>query len=196
MRNIISTCVATAFTSFLGASVGLAHAETPASQTQGTQASGKSMGTLSTTSTSSGSSGTSGDSAASSKSKPVARNEMAKPTAVFMLVPIEIANSESAKKEGCWAKVYDKENFMGDQLLVMGPNAIADMDQVGLFGQSWEDRVESVELGPKATLTVYDNENYKDMVKQFEPGQRIADVSKRTGFFDEFSSIKLECKKT
>lgn len=42
-------------------------------------------------------------------------------------------------------------------------------------------------------VTVFDNEFFEDQVVRINPGLRLPDLSKRTGFFDEFASIKIDC---
>ncbi len=113
---------------------------------------------------------------------------------VVMLVPIAIATKDNSMKSGCWARIYSGTNYSGDTLTLTGPLAIADMS--GPFGLNWDDKVDSVEIGPKATLTVFDNEQFRDQVAQFKPGQKVADISKPLGFFDEFASVRLTCAKT
>lgn len=110
---------------------------------------------------------------------------------VMVLMPAEVAAQENAVKQGCWAKIWDRENYAGDSLTLAGPVAVANMS--GPFGLNWDDKVNSIETGSKTTVTVYDNAAYRDQVAQFKPGQKVADVSKKLGFFDEFASIKLEC---
>lgn len=112
---------------------------------------------------------------------------------VMVLMPADVFAKETSTKQGCWAKIYDGENYTGDSLTLSGPVALADMS--GPFGLNWDDKVRSIELGSKATMTVYDNVAYKDQVAQFKPGQKIPDISKKLGFFDEFASIKLACAK-
>lgn len=112
---------------------------------------------------------------------------------VMVLMPADVFAKETSTKQGCWARIYDRDNYAGDSLTLSGPVALADMS--GPFGLNWDDKVRSIELGSKATMTVYDNVAYKDQVAQFKPGQKIPDISKKLGFFDEFASIKLECAK-
>ncbi|MDQ1815651.1 beta/gamma crystallin domain-containing protein [Massilia sp. CCM 9210] len=116
------------------------------------------------------------------------------PATVFMLVPVDVAPRENAMKSGCWARVYSGTDYSGDTLTLTGPVSIADMS--GPFGLNWDDRVDSVELGPKATMTVFDNEQFRDQVAQFKPGQKVPDISRKLGFFDEFASVRLSCSKT
>lgn len=112
---------------------------------------------------------------------------------VFMLVPVDLAAKEGTTKGGCWARIYDGENYMGDALTLAGPISLADM--TGPFGLNWDDRVNSVEIGPKATLTVYDNEGFRNQVGQFKSGQKVPDISRKLGFFDEFASVRMTCSK-
>lgn len=113
---------------------------------------------------------------------------------IYLLVPVETAANDSAMKNGCWARLYSRDNYSGDMLTLVGPTSLPDMDSSGFFGLNWDDRVESLELGPKATMTVYDNENYRDQIAQFKAGQRTANVSRRVGLFDEFASLRLDCQ--
>lgn len=112
---------------------------------------------------------------------------------VFMLVPVDLAAKESSTKGGCWAKIYDGENYMGDTITLAGPISLADMS--GPYGLNWDDRVNSIEIGPKATLTVFDNEGFRDQVGQFKSGQKVPDITKKLGFFDEFASVRMTCSK-
>lgn len=114
---------------------------------------------------------------------------------VWLLVPVEASANDSGIRNGCWARIWTRENFTGDALTITGPNNIPDLDQTRLFGLDWDDRVRSVELGAKASMTVFDNENYRDLVTQFKPGQRVPDVSKRTCFFEELASLKIDCQR-
>lgn len=116
------------------------------------------------------------------------------PEMVFMLVPIAVAAKDNSMKSGCWARIYSGPNYTGDTLTLTGPVSLADMS--GPFGLNWDDKVDSLEMGPKATLTVFDNEGFRDQVGLFKPGQKVADISKRLGFFDEFASVRLSCAKT
>lgn len=112
-------------------------------------------------------------------------------SSVLLLIPVNAPEQNQWMKKGCWAKFYDSQNYGGDNLTLMGPVDMADM--TGPFGIDWKGKVSSVETGPKARVLVYDNENFKDLVSTFKPGQKSPDVSKKMGFFDEFSSVKITC---
>lgn len=113
------------------------------------------------------------------------------PTVSYVMVPVAAPEGKNWMKKGCWAKFHDNENFTGDMLTLMGPVDMPDMK--GPFGIDWKGKISSVETGPKARVMVYDNENYNDLVATFKPGQKSKEVSKKLGFFDEFSSLKILC---
>lgn len=96
-------------------------------------------------------------------------------------------------RNACGAKAYGRERFSGNVLTLTGPIGLDNMS--GPSGLNWDDRVNCIATRPKATVTVYDNEDYCGRVAQFKPRQRIADLSKRMGYFDEFASVRVDCQK-
>lgn len=116
---------------------------------------------------------------------------LGKPPVSFLIVPIKTPEHNAWMKKGCWAKFYDNTNFTGDMLTLIGPVDMTDM--AGPFGIDWKGKITSVESGSAARVLVYDNEGFKDLVATFKPGQKVSDVSKKLGFFDEFSSLKITC---
>lgn len=115
------------------------------------------------------------------------------PAFVYMMVPVEVANKDNSLRSGCWARIYSGTNYTGDTLTLAGPLSLAAMS--GPYGLNWDDRVDSVVVGPKATLTVYDDENYREQVAVFSSGRSVPDISRPLGFFDEFKSVRLTCTK-
>jgi hypothetical protein len=143
--------------------------------------------------------GTNGQTSANGQAGTMAKTDAAsqktKLPVILFLVPTERSNRDISTKNGCWAKFYGGTNYTGDMLNLIGPVSIDDMNKVGPFGIDWKNKIRSLETGKAATLTVYDNVNYRDQVGQFNPGRKVSEVSKVVGFFDEFSSVKLTCSK-
>ncbi len=108
---------------------------------------------------------------------------------VLVLVPPRV--SLNIMTEGCWARLYDRENFEGSSLMLAGPINLAQM--IGPFGHNWEDKVRSLELGPKANLTIYDNRNFRDQDVFISTDKKVSDMSKKMGFLDNFRSMMLTC---
>lgn len=160
-----------------------------ASGTTGSTGTGATSGTMGA----SGAAGTGTAAGAGQKGQPTTGRAAGTTPHVFVLIPADMAAKETSAKRGCWAKIYDRENYMGDSLTLTGPISLADM--AGPFGLNWDDRVNSIEIGPKATLTVFDNEGFRDQVGQFKSGQKVPDISKKLGFFDEFASVRMTCSK-
>ncbi len=109
---------------------------------------------------------------------------------VIIMVPVQVSN-DLARDKGCWVKLYNEEGFRGDSLMLVGPINLAQM--IGPFGFNWEDKVRSVETGPKANLTIYDNRNFRDQDNFISASKKVPDMSKKMGFLDNFRSMMLSC---
>lgn len=109
---------------------------------------------------------------------------------VIVMVPIQVSN-DLAMDKGCWVKLYDKKDYQGDSLMLVGPINLAQM--IGPFGFSWEDKVRSLEVGANANLTIYDNRNFRDQDNFISAGKKVPDMSKKMGFLDNFRSMMLSC---
>jgi len=92
---------------------------------------------------------------------------------------------------GCWARLYDRENFRGDSLTVVGPVLLANARIGSRF--EWGRHYDSVEVGPKATLIVFDNENFRQHTATLKPSDRIADLDAKLTKFENIRSLKLDC---
>ncbi|MDN5752986.1 MAG: hypothetical protein L0H15_06860 [Nitrosospira sp.] len=108
---------------------------------------------------------------------------------VLVMVPPRV--SLNMMTEGCWAKLYDKENFQGDSLLLAG--RINWPHMIGPRGYNWEGNVRSIETGPKANLTLYDNRHFQDQDVFIGAGKRVAELSNKMGFLDSVHSLMLSC---
>lgn len=111
---------------------------------------------------------------------------------VILLVPPVFALN-AALADGCWARLFDGANYRGEMLTVTGPIGIP----TARVGPSylWGSKYDSVIVGPKATLTVYDNEYYKEASAVFRPGQEVPDLDRKLGLFENIRSLVLDCIK-
>src|SRR3954447_23470312 len=71
---------------------------------------------------------------------------------VLMVVPPG-QSEKLAMEKGCWVRLYDKKDFNGDTLLLIGPVNLARM--IGPFGVDWENKVRSLKTGPNSNLTIF-----------------------------------------
>jgi hypothetical protein len=109
---------------------------------------------------------------------------------LIVLVPVAVASSDSLG-DGCWARLYDGANFRGNQLSLVGPVDMPNMRTA--FGTDWGGEFDSIQVGPKASVTVYDNENHREKAATFKAGQRVPDLSDKVGLFEDIRSLKIAC---
>jgi hypothetical protein len=107
-----------------------------------------------------------------------------------MLVPIAVATVDTMNN-GCWARFYANQNFRGDVLAVSGPVSLGDMGRAQPF---WGE-ADSAVIGPKARVTIYDNDNFRDQTAVLKPDQRIANLrdKKQVEWYEGVESMRVEC---
>ena len=108
---------------------------------------------------------------------------------VLMLVPVEV--SSDVTNRGCWVKLYDGKDYQGDSFTITGPINLPKM--VGPFGFNWDNKVRSLETGPKANVTIFNTWNFQNEDKFIDVSTRVPNLSKEMGFFDNFRSMMLSC---
>ncbi|MDQ3774502.1 MAG: hypothetical protein M3461_09130, partial [Pseudomonadota bacterium] len=108
---------------------------------------------------------------------------------VTVMVPLEFKVEPQAK--GCWVELYTKEGFRGDRLTLVGPLDMAKMR--GPFGADWENAVESIRAGPKATVTIFDNEHFAKRSAIVLPDEEIGDLDNKMQVSDSFRSMRVAC---
>ncbi len=108
---------------------------------------------------------------------------------VLVMIPMEFKVDREAK--GCWVELYSKDDFQGAALTLVGPLDMATMR--GPFGFDWENEIESIKTGPRATIRIYDNENFKENSEWIGPSKEVKDLDDRMELFDSFRSMKVDC---
>lgn len=113
---------------------------------------------------------------------------------VVLLVPVEYATDEKLA-DGCWVRLYDSKNYGGGVFTLVGDVDVPNMRPGTVTGLEWGPNYDSVEVGPKATFTAWDDENYRDRTAMIGAGQRVADLSQRLRFGEDMESLKVDCQK-
>lgn len=122
-----------------------------------------------------------------------------------------------AKNKDCWADFYEDAEFKGKHFRLTGPIKLQSLNKVNK--ENWDKRIESVLIGPKATVTVFENKNFKltlkemanhpDLMKSLgitkqdilEDSEIILHPNYKIHSFGEFNfyhkirSLKIECTK-
>jgi hypothetical protein len=104
------------------------------------------------------------------------------PVAPAATAPSNTAAAARQSGEGCWARLYDAENFIGHNVTLAGDAAMPNME--GTF--------RSIEIGPNATVITFSEENFADENGRFAAGARVANM-REPGVSDEFESLRLTC---
>ena len=105
-------------------------------------------------------------------------------------VVVTITTVTFAESTGCWARIHDGQNYTGRTLTLMGEQSLPNLE-FGV-GYDWEGDIDSVEVGPKANLVLYEDESYGDEKRDLKPNERVADVHKSI-FSEGIESMKLTC---
>lgn len=111
------------------------------------------------------------------------------PEPVVMLVPVEISNK--ALESGCWAQFYDQRNFKGEILTLVGPADLISSDKGS--GRQFKRNIDSLVLGPKATLKVFEHQMFKDKAIDFAANSREPGLIKKLGIGGRIQSLQLKC---
>lgn len=113
-------------------------------------------------------------------------------TPLVIVVPTWFANDPNLAN-GCWARLYDKTDFRGTVFPIVGPVNIPSNRAGFITGFEMGRNYDSLQLGSRATLTVWDSNDYKNRSTTFGPGQSIPDLDRRMGATEEIRSMKLTC---
>lgn len=125
--------------------------------------------------------------------------------------------SAFAGKNECWVDVYESPNYSGAHLRIEGPVKLRNLRAVD--DQNWESRIDSLVVGPKARLQIFENTNFKrtlsemakypDLMKslgitdeevkqesdvEFSPGEMVHHLGE-LNFHKKTKSLKIECVK-
>jgi hypothetical protein len=111
---------------------------------------------------------------------------------IVIVAPAWYANDPNLAN-GCWARLYDKTDFRGTVFPIVGPVSIPNNKAGFVTGFEMGRNYDSVMLGSRATLTVWDGADYRNRSTTFQAGQAIPDLDKRMGATEEIRSMKVTC---
>lgn len=123
--------------------------------------------------------------------KPVASSRGPAPAdaSVLVLVPSGMAG-DTRLANGCWVRFFDDKQFRGATLTLAGPVDMPKMDVPGGLWLDWDSAI----VGPRARVTTYDNENFRDRTAQLAANQSYPDLrDSKLGWFEEVKSARVSC---
>lgn len=113
----------------------------------------------------------------------------------WVLTPIAIDEQDmraaNGRSAGCWVKLYSQDDFKGRYITVMGPSDVPDLrSPYGTGLDNWESAV----VGSKATVTTYDDQNFRARDAVLRAGQRYARLDDtKLGLFEDIESLRVRC---
>ena len=69
-----------------------------------------------------------------------------------------------AGDDNCWAEFFQHSDYAGLHFRLAGPIQLENL--LNINGENWASRIDSLKVGPKATLIVFENTNFKLTLKE------------------------------
>jgi hypothetical protein len=114
---------------------------------------------------------------------------------VAISVPAHAADLQmQVVDKDCWVEIFDDSAFDADDphVKIMGPAEFATLKD--LSGRDWNNDIQSLIVGPNATVWTYKDKDFQGPEVAFTPGQRVPDLSKlKMG--NEAESMRMKCGK-
>lgn len=73
---------------------------------------------------------------------------------------LSIVAMSATAASGCWLEIYDQGGMQGKKVRIEGPKELPSLAK--LSGENWSDRIDSLEVGPKAQVYAFRQENFKE----------------------------------
>lgn len=94
--------------------------------------------------------------------------------------------------KNCWIEVFDKDKYDADHphVKLQGPKEYVTLKN--LNGKDWNNDIQSVIVGPAATVLAYSKRDFNGTELAFARGQRVPNLSK-LDMSNEIESMKISC---
>ena len=106
--------------------------------------------------------------------------------------PVIVKPGDASLADGCWAEIYEDDDFdqSDPHIVLKGPFEAASLKD--LAGRNWNNDIESIVMGPRATMYAYKDKDFKDTEIVFAPNQRVKDLSE-VKMSNDIESLRLKC---
>jgi len=112
---------------------------------------------------------------------------------LIIIAPAEVRTDPTLAR-GCWVRLFPRPGFKGiDDLTIAGPIALPSLHTPA--GVDWKHRTESLLVGPRATVTVFENQDYRDKAATLKPGTQEPSLRGELKFTQSIDSLKISCGK-
>ncbi len=102
-------------------------------------------------------------------------------------------NNIMKHESDCWVEIYMNEEFdkNGPRLLLVGAYELDSLK--GLNDRNWDNDIESVIVGPTATLSMHEDRAFKGRELIIGPYQRVPHL-RESGLSNDIESLRITCK--
>lgn len=96
--------------------------------------------------------------------------------------------------EGCWVRLMDNvDKVKGNEyMMIFGSKYMPNLKTAS--GQDWARKMDGMNIGPDALVTVYGEPGYGGRGVILRPNQIVQDFHKDLGFVNAIESMKVDCK--
>jgi len=93
----------------------------------------------------------------------------------------------------CWAEIYMNSDFdkNGPRLLLVGPHELATLK--GLKDQNWNNDIESIIVGPEASMVLYEHPEFEGRTLIVAANQTLSNLTDAQ-MKNKSESLRLSCK--
>jgi len=104
---------------------------------------------------------------------------------------VQAADMEMNDKN-CWIEIFEDDNYDVDDshVKIQGPKEFATMKN--LQGKDWANDIESVIVGSNASVSAYEDKEFKGTEITFAPNQRVPNLGK-LDMANDIESMKITC---
>ena len=83
---------------------------------------------------------------------------------LVVMVLVALGSNAYAEEKGCWADFFEGTQYTGKHFLLEGSTQLENLSNVN--GENWNLRIDSIKVGPKAKVTVFENPSFKMTLKE------------------------------
>lgn len=105
------------------------------------------------------------------------------------------SSTATAAVNPCSVQIWEDENFQDDNDVIVGPGRWNNMRNLpGANKGDWGDEIDSLKVGPRATVIVWEDENFGDNSATYGPGTEKTNLRGDPDMGDTIDSMEIRCQ--
>ena len=94
----------------------------------------------------------------------------------------------------CYVQIWEDENFGDNNDVISGPGKWSNMRGLpGANKSDWGDEIDSLRVGPRATVIVWEDEAFGDNSQTYGPGTEKTNLRGNPDMGDQIDSMEIRC---